>query len=245
MHTIPAQLRRAALGAAATVALALPAVAQAQVVDTALVRPVRALLGAQGFYGNSVGEFADFVDHGWGLQGHGTLLLDRSGYLGLRFDAGFMNYGNERVRECLTTSCLVTVDVETSYNVFFAGVGPQLQVPDGPLRPYVGGQVGWTFFNTSSTVEGSDPDDQPFARTENYNSNNFALNGYGGIMIPLSSGQTPVMLDLGARYFANGDADYLTPESITIRPGQLPLIDPVRSDANFWAFSVGITVGVR
>jgi hypothetical protein len=232
--------------AAAALLLLIPAAASAQRQDEfEVLRPVRAEVGGQAFYGLPVGEFGDNVKQGWGLAGHGTYFVQDDGYLGLRVDVGFMNYGNERIRECLTTSCRVRVDVETSYNVFFVGFGPHLAVPTGALRPYVGGQVGGSFFSTRSTVEGSDPNNQPFASSENFSSGTFALLGYGGIKIPVSSGRTPWAIDLGARYVKNGKAEYLTKDSFIEQPNGPPIIIPNHTETNFWTFSLGVTVGVR
>src|SRR5690606_1221443 len=183
----------------AALALLVPATGSAQQAEFEVLRPVRAEVGGQVFYGMPVDEFGDNVDDGWGLAGHATYLVQDDGWVGLRVDAGFMNYGNERIRECLTASCRVRVDVETSYNIFFVGFGPHLAVPTGAIRPYAGGQVGGSFFSTRSTVEGSDPDNNPFASSENFSSGTFALLGYGGIKIPVSTGRTPWAIDLGAR----------------------------------------------
>lgn len=231
--------------ASAALLLLVPAAAAAQQAQPELLRPVRAEVGGQAFYGMPIGEFGDNVDHGWGLAGHATYLVQADGFLGLRVDFGLMNYGNERIRECLTASCRVMVDVETSYNVFFVGVGPHLAVPDGPIRPYVGGQVGGSFFSTTSTVEGSDPNNDPFASSENFSDANFALIGYGGVKIPLSHGRTPVSLDFGARFVNNGSGEYLTKESFIEQDSGPPLVIPVRSEANFWTFHIGVTVGIR
>ena len=244
-HTLHMSVHRSAIAAAAFLLLA-PSWASAQQRDAIeVLRPVRAEAGGQVFYGMPVGEFGDNVKQGWGLAGHGTYLIQDDGFLGLRVDVGFMNYGNERIRECLTQSCRVRVDVETSYNVFFVGFGPHLAVPTGAIRPYAGGQVGGSFFSTRSTVEGSDPNNNPFASSENFSSGTFALLGYGGIKIPVSTGRTPWAIDLGARFVSNGEADYLTKDSFIEQPSGPPVIIPNKTETNFWTFSLGVTVGIR
>lgn len=237
---------RYALTLGAATLLLLPAAARAQdPVGTPILRPVRAILGGNLILAVPTGELADNIGNGFGLAGHATYLVHDEGFLGLRIDAGAMTYGNDRTRECLTTSCLVLVDIRTSYNIAYVGFGPQLAVPEGPLRPYLGANVGGTFFWTQSSVEGSNQNQEPFASTTNSSSGTFAYGAHGGAMIPITRGQTPVMIDIGARYHANGTARYLTRESIQTRPNQPPLIEPIRGEANFWTIYLGVSVGIR
>src|SRR5690606_16721803 len=233
-------VRAAGVAAAALAASVIaPAQAHAQHPTTVeVLRPVGAEVGGNVFYGHPVGEFGENVDRGWGLSGHGNYFVQDDGWLGLRVDFGFMNYGNERIRECLTASCRVMVDVHTTYNVFMVSAGPQLAVPDGAIRPYVGGQAGVSFFTTQSRVEGSDPNNDPFATSTNFSSSTFALFGYGGVKIPMSHGRTPVSLDLGARFASNGEARYLTRDSFVEQDIGPPLIFPRRTEANYWMFYV-------
>lgn len=242
MHT---RLRAAV--ALALLALVAP-VAGAQVVDEEeiLSRPIRSQVGGQVYYAQAVGDFADFIDHGWGGALHGTLLLGDPGVLGLRFDAGFMSYGRDRIRDCITPSCLVQGDITTSNNLAYVGVGPQLQVPVGPLRPYVAGQVGWTFLWTESKIEGTNNDNQPFASSTNQNDNAFSYGGTAGLLVPFNQGaRNPISLDLGVRYLRTGEVEYLRKGDIIINPGSQPTLDIQRSRADLVTYFVGITVGVR
>ena len=241
-------MRHASLLAAAALLSAAPAAARAQAADDALLRPIRAQVGGNLYYAQPVGDFADRIDQGFGGALHGTLLLGQSGIFGLRFDAGYMMYGNETIRECLTASCLVQVDVSTSNNLAFVGVGPQLQVPSGPIRPYVNGQVGWTFLWTESSVEGSDNDDDEFASTRNFSDNTFSYGGSAGVLIPVSqNSRNPISIDLGARYLRNGNVEYLREGDIVLNPtpGQPPTYNIQRSRADLVTYFVGITVGLR
>ena len=240
MHTA----LRAALALALVAAVA--PVAGAQTDDDELARPIRSQVGGQLMYAQPIGEFAEKINQGWGGALHGALLLGESGAFGLRFDAGFIGYGRERTRECLTTSCLIEVDIHTSNNLAYVGVGPQLQVPSGPIRPYVAGQVGWTFLWTQSEVEGSDSDNRPFASTRNFSDNTFSYGGIAGLLIPISQNvRAPIALDLGARYLRNGRVEYLREGDIIINPGSQPTFDIQRSRADLVTYFVGITVGVR
>lgn len=218
----------------------------AQTSDPALTRPVRSLVGGNAFYATPVGDFAERVNHGWGGALHGTWLMGDAGIIGLRVDAGMMLYGRDRTRECLTTSCLVQVDITTSNNLAFVGVGPELVVPVGPIRPYAAGQVGWTFLWTQSQVEGSDNNNQPFASTRNMSDNTLSYGGVGGLLIPFNrNARNPVSLDLGVRYLRNGRVEYLRKGDIIINPGNPPIFNVQRSRADMLTYHIGVTVGVR
>lgn len=226
-------------------ALLRPDPARAQASDPALSRPVRSLVGGNLFYAKPVGDFGDHVRQGWGGALHGTFLLHDAGIIGLRVDAGMMLYGHDRTRECLTSSCLVQVDINTSNNLAFVGVGPQLVAPAGPIRPYVAGQVGWTFLWTQSRVEGSDNDNRPFASTRNMSDNTLSYGGIGGLLIPFNpASRAPISLDLGVRYLRNGRVEYLRKGDIVINPGSQPTFNVQRSRADMVTFHVGVTVGI-
>ena len=232
----------AALGLVAATSVA----AQAPRAGDPLSRPVHALTGLNGYYAKPVGDFADRINQGWGADAHGTLLLGDVGVFGLRVDAGVMGYGRKRTRECLTTSCLVQVDITTSNNLAYAAVGPELVVPSGPIRPYVAGQVGWTWLWTQSSVEGSNNQDDPFASSTNFSDNTFSYGGVGGVLIPIAQNtRTPVSLDLGVRYLRNGSVEYLRQGDIIINPGNYPTYNVQRSRADLITYHVGVTVGIR
>ena len=132
------------LAAVALLATAAGAGAQATDDPSALDRPVRGLAGGSLYYARPIGEFADYIRRGFGGSLHGTLLLDETGVLGLRFDASYMNYGRETVHDvcALPTNCRVFVDVTTTNNIAFVGAGPQLVAPSGEFDQYFGAVVG-------------------------------------------------------------------------------------------------------
>ena len=77
------------------------------------------LVGAQ-----PTGDFGLIVDEGWGLELGGRYELDSTGLLSVRGSLGFINYGNETLRFCSVYSCRVGMDLDTSNNILFFGVGP-------------------------------------------------------------------------------------------------------------------------
>lgn len=218
----------------AALAVSAPA-AQAQ-----MASPSRFAGNLSGMVAQPVGEFDDYVDVGFGLGGNFRILLDRAGITSLRFDLGFVNYGRETIEVCVA-SCRILADLTTTNNIVSGHAGLQIGAPAGPVRPYVNGGVGFSYFFTQSSIEGSN-DQQPFANTTNFDDGAFSWSGGGGLAIPVSSGATPVSIDLGARYIYNGQVDYLTEDGIADRPdGSIDLF-PTRSAAHLVTYMIGVSI---
>ena len=194
-------------------------------------------------YGAPQEEFKQFVDRGWGLGGGLLVKIDPAGVLALRVDANFLNYGSERTRVPLGgTGGLIRLDLNTTHNIFMGGAGLQLQAPAGPLRPYVGGTVGFSTIWTQTTAEGTDNDDQPFAQSTNQRDNTFAWSGVGGFTVPLTRSGT-VLMDLGVTYQGNGEATYLPPGIIRDENGDPIVRDPVRTTTDIFVYRLGVRIG--
>ena len=191
------------------------------------------------------GEFRDHVDYGLGFAGHLLYSPDPAGILALRLEGNLLVYGYETMRVPLSSTIggRVLVDVNTSNNIAFLGVGPQLMAPSGRLRPYVNGTVGVGYFFTESSVEGSH-NHEPFASTTNYDDVTLSYAAGGGLYVPLRGGPAPVALDLGLRYQWSRDVSYLREGSIEDLPGGAIAFRPVRSDADVLTFQVGVTAAV-
>ena len=190
-----------------------------------------------------LGEFGDHVDAGVGLGAHGLLRLDRAGALTVRFDGGFAIYGSERVRVANPLTGRVTLEVETTNNIGTFGVGPQIMVPSGRVRPYANAGVGVAWFFTRSVLKGGDRNGTPFAETTNEQDATLAWTGGGGLYIPLSMRGRTVSLDVGARYHGNGTATYLTEGGIVDNPAGSVTETPFRTRADFVAYHLGVSVG--
>lgn len=252
----------APLGAAAlAIALALPAVLQAQErhgghvhgedpwageEDPHLHRVPRWDLGGGFAVAVPQGEFASFVDEGYGLALHATYALDRSAAVGLRFDAGVVTYGSERFTlPLLPTTGRILVDLRTRNNIGFLGLGPQLQLPSGPVRPFLNGFVGLGYFFTESSVGGTGNfghDD--FARTVNFDDASLAYGGGGGIGLRLGHGRNPVYLNFEAQYRNHGRTEYLREGGIIDDGFGGVIVSPLVSDADFLLVQLGVSVGL-
>lgn len=206
----------------------------------------RSYLGGELTIASPQGEFANYIDGGWGGGLHYLLRLDRDGWVALRADASLLNYGHERQRVLLspTVGGRITLDLTTDNNIAFFGVGPQIGVPTGALRPYVNGFAGVSYIYTESSVSGSSSAER-FASSTNFDDASFAYGGGAGLYIPLSHRRNPVSLDLGVTYRHNGSAEYLREGDITDNPDGSITLHPVLSETNLLAFRVGVTVGLR
>lgn len=205
----------------------------------------RALLGISGTLGRPVGEFQQFVGWGGGLDGYGLIPLPGSSSMGLRVEGSLLIYGHESYRTPFSSTVRrVTVDVNTDNFIFGLGVGPQLTLGHGRIRPYLFGTAGLSYFATISSVEGTaDFDDDGFSST-NFDDFTFALNGGGGLLIGLSRGRHPVSLDLSAVTRYNGEAVYMRRGGIIERADGSLTLETIRSQANLVSFRVGIAIGL-
>ncbi|HEU0298431.1 MAG TPA: outer membrane beta-barrel protein [Longimicrobium sp.] len=211
-------------------------------------RPTGGYLGASFTIAETEGEFADYVDGGLGGNLHYMHALDRDGWLALRVDGGFAIYGHERQRVPLspTLGGRIVVDLTTSNNIAWIGVGPQIGVPDGRLRPYVNGYAGYSYLATTSSVESSSYyyDDEPYFTTTNFDDWSFSYGGGAGVYVPLRHGAQPVSIDLGVRYHNNGEAEYLREGDIRDNQDGSITLFPVRSDTDLLTFHIGLSVGI-
>jgi hypothetical protein len=198
-------------------------------------------IGIAGLLAQPTGQFSNFVDFGGGLAGHVLWEPVPGGLFGLRTDGSYLIYGRETRRYGLLP--LIDVDVTTSNQIAGLQLGPQVSLGQGPVRIYGFGQVGFSYFATTSSVEGS-ADIGDFASTTNFDDFTLATSVGGGLRFQLSSGRTPVALDLGARYLYNGRVRYLTEASIEVTDTDV-IISPIESQANLVLYHIGVTIGLR
>jgi len=193
------------------------------------------------------GEFADYVDSGIGGDLHYIRALDAEGTLALRIDAGLAVYGYEHYSVGDDWGYLT--DVSTSNNIAWIGVGPQIGLPDGRLRPYANAYAGYSFLWTSTSIDDGYYDydydyDYDYSITEQ-DDWSFSYGAGAGVYIPVRDGSSPVSIDLGVRYHNNGDAEYLREGDIVGNPDGSVSLYPIRSDTDLLTYHIGVSVGIR
>ena len=231
-------VRISALALAALLSLATGVSAQSVEVE-----PPRATVGLSFLVGEPVDEFSDYVDAAFGGELLGRYPLDPRGLVSLRADLGIMVYGHESKRVCIGGTCRIQGRLNTSNNIFFGGLGPELGVPLGFARPYANAFLGFGYFNTSSSLEDLGGGEDLF-NTENFGDGTFSWGLGGGVEIRLGGSRTPVALNLGARYHRHGVMEYLTEGDIVDLPDGSVELYPNRSEANLITYRLGITIGI-
>lgn len=191
------------------------------------------------------GVFGDFVDDGWGVDLNVVYGLDPSNVIGLRFDAGWVRYGSEHVGAPLFPGTgRVLLDVGTHNNIAMFGIGPQIQVPAGPIRPYINGFVGMGYFYTESSLHDGYYYYDEFHRTTNFDDVSFGYGGGGGLALLLGRGRTPLSVNFDVQYRKYDDTEYLVEGSIWDDGFGGAVISPLFSDVEMLHFSVGLSVGL-
>lgn len=183
------------------------------------------------------GAFATVVDEGVGLQAYGVGNLDPQGWLGMRVDLGFLNYGHTSHATPLTSSIPVRVRVNTSNNIGMIGIGPQFSVPRGPVRPYLYGTIGLGLFFTNTSVtnvgDGSEiASDMPQSCAA------LAYSGGAGVRVPVSR---TILVDFGTEYRRHADARYLVEGNLEQDSDGTIVVHELRSEANLLLYRVGVT----
>ncbi len=239
-------MRTSAAGLALFVLLVSPQASSAQWSrQDGVPKPPRFYIGGSALMGEPDGEFADNVPRSWGGSLNMLLAGDKKGIIGLRMDGGLMVYGHESKRVPLsqTVGGRISVDVSTDNNIAYFGLGPQLMLPNGKLRPYIAATAGLAYFFTMSSIAGANGNED-FASDTNFNDTNFAFSGIGGFYVPLHRGSSPVSLDFSVQYHNNGVANYLRKGSITDNSDGSISFTPIRSQADLVSFHVGAVVGI-
>jgi opacity protein-like surface antigen len=212
-------------------------------------RPDRRVVGGAGgglLIGLPTGELANNIDvsGGFGMSGFYNLLSN--GALRVRIDGGFLQYGSETHEVCLANpiGCRVRVDVRTANSMAYGGVGPEVVLTSGFVRPYLNAGIGFSYFETASSLSGDD-DSAEFAHTRHHDDVALAFTGGGGIYVPMNVKNTPLALDLSARYHRNGRMEYLREGDIRDNPDGTISFTPNRTDADFLTLQLGVSVGIR
>jgi hypothetical protein len=203
--------------------------------------PDRYRAGAHANLALPQGEFSDFVDAGFGLGGWFAFNLDHRGMFAFKLEGNWIIYGSETRHLPLSPVVpFVTVDVTTRNNIYALGAGPLITLATGTIEPYITGTVGFSYFATESGVSGTS-NDEDFDETVNFDDFTFAVGAGAGIRFRVSSGSTPIYLDLGAEYHRNGRASYLREGSISDNGNGTISFTPIQSETNLTLIRLGVS----
>jgi len=230
----------ATLAISATSAIASAAGAQQSVLFRMPAFPSRFMVGGDGVMLQPKGDFANNIGRGWGFNGAGLFRVDEKGYVQLRADVGIAQYGSETKRIPLNPiTGRVDFEVETSNVVGWGALGGQLQIPDGPFRPYVNGSLAYTDFSTRSTLQGTSNTFGDGLSTQNQHDGSHARIYGAGVNIPFGRKFTSGMLNFGAHYYQGAEAAYLKKGDIIDNPDGTISFTPRRSRTDFVLWQLG------
>lgn len=205
----------------------------------------RAILGAGGTVLRPVGEFQSHVQWGGGLNLFSVLHPARSFPLGVRLDGAAIVYGHETFAVAPSpTLPRVALEGTTSNVIATLGIGPQLTLGRGWLRPYGYGTIGFAYFATTSELRGISGGES-FATTTNFDDLSGSLAWGGGVLLQLSSGRHPALLDLSAQSVHSGPTQYLRKGSLIDLPDGTVALTPIQSRTDMVQFRMGVAVGLR
>ena len=116
-------------------------------------------------FADLLGKFGNVVDRGWGGN-FGISVTPPPArhnswgrHVRLHADVGFIIYGTETKRLCLTRPCRIQTDMVTTNSILNFGLGPEFILMTGPIRPYISGTVGTSLFSTDTSLQGIAWDD--------------------------------------------------------------------------------------
>lgn len=218
-------------------------------VGAQLPAPARAAAPTFVIFGDLVvskpkGDFANYVDRGFGFNAGVMLQLDTAGMLALRAEIGGLQYGRERMPVSFGSfGGRVTADVVTTNTIGWIALGPQFTFPAGPVRPYGNAAFALTNFRTTSSLEDPRTSEQ-FAVTENASDFAPAIVFGGGVYVPLGGRAATAMLTLGGRYYNGGEATYLPEGGIEDNADGSVTLHPVRTKTDFVIWQLGVSLPI-
>lgn len=187
------------------------------------------------------GEFAKNVAIAAGF-GLGALFPLASEF-GIRAGFDLQLYGSDTRRLLVPVGAAgnISADVTTTNAIVGLGIGAQLGMPGERAKPYLGGMLGFSNFNTHTSASGEDSESGAFASNTNSSDNAFSRHVMAGIYYPLAGGN--VLFDLGGRYTWNGESvRYLTRGDISEDAFGNVVLNVRESPADLFTLTIGVTI---
>ena len=186
---------------------------------------------------------------GAGVAGFVSISADPLGVLGLRLEGGTQNYGTTSLRSASSLGYFATnLRQITTNNIFWLGVGPQVEIPLGPVRPYGFATVGGANFSTDTRLQYSVFGD-PYSVGREFQATDlsnwaFARAAGGGVRFRVGGDRhRAAFVDLGARWQRVNNVRFLAPGAIPtdVDPNTLAL----SGRPNFVTYHLGISLAGR
>ena len=208
-------------------------------------------------------EFSDGLDDvGFGLAGQ---LLYGVGPVALGAEGGVLTYGEQGrpLDARLDGQSAFLGEVTSAQRVGHLHAVVRLQVPDGPVRPYVDGLVGFNRFYAETRFEQAvvlvddgffdadfgDGAVDRYQATTSVDTDDYALSygAGGGLLVRLAHGRddgTPfaAFLDLGVRYLIGETATYMVDPAARLGDRDVPVARLVRSETDLLRPQLGLVV---
>ncbi len=196
------------------------------------------LMGGASFaFADPQGDFDAAAGTGIGLEAF-AVIAPKGKPFGLRVDGSYLTYGSESfVTPFPGTGGRVGVEVSTDNWIAHMGAGPEFAVRTGPVRPFVFGTAGFSYFATTSNLS---DDFGSYAYTTNYDDWTFRWSVGGGLNIPISKS---VALSVGAAWVANDDVTYLVEGDVLDDGNGGIAFNPRHTDANLIQYTIGVSGG--
>ncbi len=174
------------------------------------------------------GEFRRTGNIAPGFSGFGVLGTT----LGLRIDGGWMVYENR----------YQGAGISTTSQIATLGAGPQITLGSGALRIYGFATVGgaWFFSDISSGDCGCSTSD--FHITGDLTTSTSAG---GGALLFLSTGHTPIAIDIGGRGARHDNVRYIPVDGFTKNPDGTVTAKYVSTPVIMRVLQIGVSVGIR
>ena len=216
--------RNAFLGTVVLAALGSPMAASAQIAEEELGSPWGELF-VHGEFAVPVGDFAYEANLGWG-GGLGALVyLHQERLAALRVEGSLLSFGGESFGHDWDDDVFFAEDGDewhygedhdgyrggSSNYLGSIGVGPQVYLASGTIRPYVFGTVGMSYFSARQGISSSyagleDGEIEHFAVPveADFDEWSLSLKGGAGLSVLLSDGARPWSMDMSASYQNTG-----------------------------------------
>ena len=206
------------------------------------------LAGADFSLGFPLGRFNDNIDRlGVGGSGYFAYKFKNSPFsAGLSFSVLVLG-SQTRVELFSANVPEVEVDVATKNYVLMSHLVLRIQLPEGKLRPYVEGLLGFNYLWTETGVYDRGWGIREIASSVNHSDFTWSAGAGGGLLVEIyekkkhrEKGGFAIYIDFGARCLLGGKAEYLSEGGIILDNGQ-PVYDILLSRTDLITTRIGVT----